>query len=519
MRQVSTTKTVPSPVGGINAFDSLAAMPEQDAITLRNWYPTSYGNTLRKGYVRHAANFNGTVETLMSWKSNTGVEKLFAIDQSGIYDITVVGDISGPADVALTEPQVQNVSLVNDGGTNLIGFNGTDNGVWYSNSGWQRLLAGDGVATGTWSGVNPADLIQCTVHQKRLWAVEKDSSVGWYLPPSQIFGVAQNFDFGPLFSRGGFLQALATWTRDSGDGPDDYLLAISSAGEVAVYKGTDPNTADTWALVGVYFIGATFTRRCYTKYGGDVIILTQYGIVSMNSIINNPGESILENTISVKIQNLISNLVSEGDTREGWELTTFPPANMLILNVPGVILSQNLQIVLNTIRNSWTIFDNMAAFSWMSTTDSLLFGGSDFVYRAWEGYLDAADYNGENGKEIVTVGQQAFSFFGDIGNLKHFKMVMPTLLTSATFAYNIEVNVDYIFDEASEPDNPRGVNIGIWDQSEWDDTVWAGGANSIADWRSVEGIGYTGSVTMTLKASSEVTWVSTNWMYEIGGPV
>ncbi len=520
MRQISRTTTVTSSVGGINAFDAISAMPEQDAITLRNWYPTTYGCTLRKGYVKHAGNFNGTVETMMVWKSNTGEETIFAIDGDGIYDITVVGDVVGAPQVSLTEPQVQSVILGNDAGTHLIGFNGSDNGVWYSALGWQRLLAGNGTDNGTWSGVDPANLIQCTVHQRRLWAVEKDTAIGWYLPPNQIYGIASNFDFGPVFKRGGFLQTLTTWTRDAGDGPDDYLLAISSVGEVAVYKGTDPDTADTWALVGVYFIGSTFTRRCTVKYGGDVVILTQYGLVSMNSVINNPSESALSTAISAKIQNLISNLVSEGDEREGWALTMYPSASMLILNVPGVEISQNFQLVLNTVRNAWTIFEGMSAFSWVTTVDSLLFGTGDAVYRAWEGHKDGAGYDNEGGRSIVGTVQQAFSFFGDLGNQKHFKMVRPTFITVSSFEYNVSINIDYRFDEPPEPNNPVQLfPQGVWDETNWDECTWAGGTNSVADWLSVTGIGFTASLAMTLKSSQEVTWVSTNWMYEIGGPV
>lgn len=519
MKQISESTTMGSPVGGLNAYDAISSMSADDALILRNWYPSSYGCILRKGTVKHADGLNGNVDTCMVWKSNTGLETIFAIDQDGIYDITTPGDVSGTPDVLLTESHVQYVSMGNDAGTHLIGFNGADDGLWYSALGWQRLTAGDGIVNGTWSGVDPADLIHCTIHQRRLWAVEKDTAIGWYLPPNQIYGVASNFDFGPVFSRGGYLQAITTWTQDGGDGSDDYLLAISSSGEVAVYQGIDVASIDTWELVGVYFIGATFNRKCFMKYGGDVAILTQYGLISMNGVVDTESGSLLSNALSIKVQNLISELTSAGSSREGWEMVNYPSANMIIINVPGVESSQNAQLVLNTVRQSWCTFSGMAATSWISTRETLLFGMSGSVYRAWEGNKDEREYDSTGGVPITGSVQQAFSFFDKISQEKHFKMVRPSFLTDGNFDYNIGINVDYTFDEVDAPGQQVAVNYGIWDDSEWDDSQWSGGTNSSAEWYGVVGIGFNASLIMTLTSTSSVTWVSTNWLYEAGGPI
>jgi hypothetical protein len=520
MRQISESTTVVCPIGGLNAYDALSSMGKEDAIILRNWYPSSYGCVLRKGTVKHADGFNGEVETGMVWKSNTGVETIFAIDQDGIYDITLPGDVTAPPDVLLTEPKVQHVSMGNDAGTHLIGFNGVDDGIWYSDTGWQRLTAGDGVDVGTWNGVDPADLIHCTIHQRRLWAIEKDSAIGWYLPPNQIFGIASNFDFGPVFSRGGYLQALTTWTRDSGDGSDDYLLAISSSGEVAVYQGIDVNDAPAnWSLVGVYFIGATFNRRCFMKYGGDVAILTQYGLISMNGVAQSQDGSPFSSALSIKIQNLISELTTEGSSREGWQLVNYPAANMVLVNVPGVETSQNAQLAFNTVRQAWCTFTGMPASCWMTTRENLLFGTIGAVYRAWEGTKDKVEYNNEGGNPITASVQQSFSFFDNLSQDKHFKMVRPTFLTDGNFDYNIGINTDYQFDTVDAPKQQAGINYGMWDNSDWDDAYWSGGTNASADWVGVVGIGFTASLIMTFTSTSEVTWLSTNWLFEAGGPI
>ena len=223
----------------------------------------------------------------MRYNGIDGSVTLFAVDQTQVMDVTTAGDYSaGTALCASTNPWWQFTNSANPAGTHLIAFNGSDDGIWWDGTDLVRLTAGDGIAEGTWKNIDPKLLVQPIAHQHRIWAVEKNSTRAWYLPPEQLFGVAEFFDFGGNFNRGGYLQALVTYTYDSGYGPNDYLAAISSAGEVSLYKGIDPSSAASWELIGVFYVGGTFTRRCTTKFGGDFAMLTQYGMVTMNSVMN-----------------------------------------------------------------------------------------------------------------------------------------------------------------------------------------------------------------------------------------
>ena len=67
------------------------------------------------------------------------------------------------------------------------------------------------------------------------------------------------FDLGSFMTRGGFLETIATWTQDSKQTVDEYLAFITSRGQVVVYQGTDPATANTFALVGLYDICLLYT--------------------------------------------------------------------------------------------------------------------------------------------------------------------------------------------------------------------------------------------------------------------
>ena len=68
-RRVAQRTTHAAPVGGLNVRDSIAAMPDSDAIVLRNFFPQQYGCLVRKGYRQHATGFTGTVETVMAWNN------------------------------------------------------------------------------------------------------------------------------------------------------------------------------------------------------------------------------------------------------------------------------------------------------------------------------------------------------------------------------------------------------------------------------------------------------------------
>jgi hypothetical protein len=47
----------------------------------------------------------------------------------------------------------------------------------------------------------------------------------------------------------------------------DYLVLITSEGEVAIFNGYDPSNAATWALVGVFNMGKPMSKRCTSKNG------------------------------------------------------------------------------------------------------------------------------------------------------------------------------------------------------------------------------------------------------------
>ena len=133
------------------------------------------------------------------------------------------------------------------------------------------------------TGADSSTFINVNLFKNRLYFTQKDTLDCWYLDPEALAGPASPLYFGSIARSGGYLQAMGTWTLDAGQGADDYAVFVTSMGEVIVYNGTDPDIAEKWLLKGVWQLGQTFSRRCFTKWAGDVLLLTQDGLVPLAS--------------------------------------------------------------------------------------------------------------------------------------------------------------------------------------------------------------------------------------------
>jgi hypothetical protein len=523
-RQVSQVLTRPSPVKGINAYDGIGSMPEGFALVLRNLFAQPYGCQVRRGYVRHAS-LIGEVETVAS--HNKGADpKLYAWSYentgSSLYDVTAPNTNNpAPKLTGLSNARWQFINFPNITGVSLVAVNGADDMIWIKpDNTIVQVAAGDGTGN-TIKGIDPKKLIHVYSHQKRLWFVEKDSTAGWYLPPDQITGDATLFDFGPNWTRGGYLNQIITWTIDDGNGADDHLAAISSEGEVSIYQGIDPNAPETWALQGVYYAGAPVGRRSACRYGGDIALLTQHGLVFLSNLLKSTKVNPTEEGSGKYVQQLISGAVSETGDKFGWEPFVFPGANMLIINIPATDTTA-FQFVMNDITKAWSEFIGYQANSWDLHQQLPVYGSFGAVYRAWEGHLDGSilDANGRvetPGSDVRFEAQTSFSLFNNQVVNKHFKMVRPSFLSAGAFSLSIAANVDYSFQSPAYPIQFAPYRPGRWDEDAWDSARWAGGLIAYNEWTTVLGIGFAASLRILGFSSSETYWATTDWLFEPGG--
>lgn len=519
-RQSADVATIPAPTGGLNAYDSLANMPQTDAIVLNNLVPQPYGCTVRKGYQERSTGLPGAVNSLGIWPNINGFTKSFAWSGTNFYEITVPGAVGAPIVTGLSTSWWQTINFANAAGAHMLAFSGQDNPIWYSSAGVQRLTLGDGIALGTIKNVDPQFWIQGTIHQRRIWAVQVNTTFAWFLPPDAIYGVAQFFDFGPFFKRGGYLTALATWTVDAGDGSDDKLVAISSMGEAVVFAGTDVTQADAWSLVGVYFIGSPVRgRRFFTNMAGDLMLLTATGVVSMATVLTSTQVNVAaNNTYSQKIQFLLSELSEDLGQLDGWEIKFAPALNLLLINVPSIYANGNGQIVANNITTSWCTFSGYDAQTFINVKEGLYYGDrAGKVHRAWVGDKDAIHLDGTGGTNILWEVQQAYSYLNKPAVQKQIGMYRPNFLLTRKVGTKSKIAYDFRDTDPGAPTGSTGKSpAALWNQAFWNQGKWSGGPFSQLEWRQAEGLGVAASLSMRGTSEAETTWVSTDYTYIYG---
>jgi hypothetical protein len=373
--------------------------------------------------------------------------------------------------------------------------------------------------TGTYTvigitGVNSNTFINVNLFKNRLYFTQKDTLACWYLDVDAISGPASPLYFGGIARNSGYLQAMGTWTLDAGQGADDYAVFVTSMGEVIVYNGTDPDSPDTWALKGVWQLGQTFSRRCFFKWSGDLLLLTQDGLVPLASALQS---SRLDPRVNLtdKIYFAVSQAASLYYAQFGWQINYFAGENMLILNIP--IPNGIEQYVMHTITKSWARFTGIQGYCWEVSGDAdMHFGGNGIVGIF---YSTTSDDEGN----ITATAQQAYSYFDTPGQLKRFTMVRP-ILQSTGGVPSVLCGISVDFDTQSQLGavsfNPNTLTEGIWDSSKWDNAVWAGGLITTKIWQGVTGIGYTGSVNLNAASRGiELHWASTDYVMEAGGVV
>lgn len=498
-RARSMSASVPAPVGGWNARDSLADMGSSDAVILKNWFPSTSELLLRFGYTQYSTGYPAQVETVMTYNGPTA-SKLLGISSGNVYDATSGGAIGAAALSGLSNSRWEYVNITTVGGNYLMMVNGVDAPRSFDGTAW---------ATPAITGVTTSSLSNINMHKNRVWFIERNTLKAWYLSTGAIAGAANSLDMSSVAQLGGNLVAMATWTVDAGYGLDDLAVFITSEGEIIVYRGTDPTSAADWALAGIFRVGAPIGKRCWLKYAGDLLVVTQDGVVPLSGALQssrtNPKVAITD-----KIQRAVSEAVSSYGNNFGWQILHFPKENMLWLNVPIAEGSSQEQYTMNTISKAWCQFTGWDANCWTLFNDDPYFGGNNFIGKAWS-------TNSDNGSNINADALPAFNYFGVMGKLKRWTMARPIFRTNGSPSLQVNMNVDFDTSDTTSPLNFSPVNYAVWDTAIWDTDVWGGGLNILKNWQGVNGVGYCGSPRLVLACSGiEVTWVSTDFVMEQG---
>lgn len=505
----SSSTSLPAPIGGLNARDSVANMQSTDALVMENWFPKTTSVDVRNGYSAWNT-FTGLCQSILVY-SGISATKVFPCVKSGstfsIFDGSSAGALSspvvggsGPTVEALTSTRFDYVNFGNSGGQFLVAVNGNDVPIQYDGTTW---------TASTMTGGTPANYLSCAVFARRIWFFDKNSMIVRYLPIDSITGATTILYVGPLFKLGGSLSSIITLT-DANNTVTDYIGFLSTEGEVVAFAGTDPSSAATWTQAAHFRIGRPVIKgnRGWCKWGTDALVLCADGVYPLRKAIQADSRS-GGLSVSDKIRNLINGDLRIHGARYGWQVLIHPTGGKLIVNVPTNEDVASFQYVMNTETGAWCKFTGWTAFCFEVARDTLYFGGS--------GVMVKADTTANDGSlSILADAKQAFNYLGTRGQAKHMKLMRPILATNGGCNLGIDVNLDY---GDSSPSYLRPISSGGGDPwgGIWD-AAWSGAVTAEIHWYGVNGIGH--AVAPRLKAQIDGTtlaWSATDLVYEHGG--
>ena len=503
----SVTKTSSAPTGGWDTRHALADMPAKNAVILDNFFPETEQVTLRRGSISYATGMAGNVETLLEYAPHNGDNELFACNGGSIYDVSLAGAVGTAVVTGRSNNRFQSTQIGTSGGQFLFACNGQDTPQTYNGSAWADSVA---------AGPTIANLIWCTTHQARIFFGEKNSLSFWFLGTRAIAGTASEFPLDAICKKGGYIMSMGSWTRDGGSGPDDVAVFLTSEGEVAIYSGTNPSSASTWALVGVFQSGRPIGRRCMVKNGGDLILVTEDGFTPASQYFAVDRAGIENVSISRQINDAVNTAVNSYGSIYGWQPVLFPRGQMLIFNIP-VSGTEMHQYVFNTLTNAPCRFKGMNAVCWGMMGDRIFFGKTDGTVHEFSGSTNPTS---DAGVDITGDGMGAFSYFGSKASEKNFKLVEPIFASTGNPNPALDLNVDFtVYSPIGQP-SPLPNSAGQWGVAKWGVSLWGKSGQIFKAWLGVRGIGR--SAALRIRVTTDVarpSWIATNYTFVRGGHI
>jgi hypothetical protein len=543
-RLVQQLVTVPPPSRGLNTTGEIADMAPTDAVEMDNLIANELGLTVRGGWREYATNIGGddsrTIRTVMSYEgapanaiaSPLGSSVLFATVDDGIFDIEGGGDMAAvPAAIALSGGvNAGNMAwaqfTASGGAQYLIACSELDGGYLYDGVSWLKMTSIGAPGPGIITGVDPTDFVHVCVWKKRLMFTLRASAEVWCLPVGAVGGAATLFDFGPQLIHGGAVLGLANWTQDDGAGVDDRLVILGSSGDLIVYEGTDPTDATKFFNIGTWYIGQPpVGRRCFTTSGGNVYVLTQFGVIPVNQIVQGGLDNILTSDTDLlsqlrKLQDTLNQDFQTLLNTEGWELLAIPSLALLHIARPSQAVNEHIQYAFQQHSLSWSRMLDVPGVTFTRRLSEVYAGTADArVLRVFDGKTDGMLLDASGASEIRARVTPAFNYLGQPTIKKQLLMIRLNFLATASPAYSVRMNADFEIDPISSAPASGGTVGSLWDAAYWDTDFWVGSRSAFGEWRSVTGLGFALAPSIFISSEESTTLASIEYMFKTGGPL
>ncbi len=520
-RQTTATVFLPAPVRGINAIGGIASMVPEDCIYAFNMYSGQYGLKVREGYRLWAENVGvGGIRTIIPYVGTAATDnRLFAAASNGIYDVTTGTPVLKYLFLAEDDTSGYGVwtTIITSAGKFILY---TDESYGYfvyteSTDTWTKIAMGGGGSE--INGVDPATFCFVMIWKSRVWFIQRNTGLAWYLTTGSLYGTATSFTFGTKFKYGGNLQALYNWTVDGGEGVDDYLVAVSEGGDVTAYKGTDPSSASTFDQRGLWYIGPPPAgRRIGGSFGGELFLLSSYGLIPASKLLS--GQIIQESatTLSARITPLVNAQMRATRNELGWEVRLLPEQNLLAINTPKRGSLPYMQFMQAIDTKSWSVFRDIPYYTGDAWDGQFYIGTTDGRVIIHTGNSDNADTSGADGVEIEWSILTSFQDHGLPGMYRIPQFIRPVFIGQQAPEFFVQAVFDYnLLEVVGTPESTTPFS-GSWDVAVWDEAVWGGQFLTSDTLHGAGGIGRAIAVALKGVSVAEITLVRFDLMFSAG---
>lgn len=477
---------IPAPVGGWDTDSPEEELDETHARVLDNWMPRGTAMRIREGYTQWLTGGSTPVETLMQYSSGSG-SAMFAAAGTSVYDASSAGAIGAAVLSSMGNARFSHTNITTSGGAFLWICNGSATPRHWNGTTWTA----PSLSLTTFAST---DINYVITFKERLYVIFKNSLTFGYFATQAVAGTVSNFPLGAVVNYGGHLIALGSLAIDGGAGINDYFVALTSEGEIAVYTGTNPGDSSAWSLIGTYYVGEPVGDRPLVDLGDDLGVITVSGLVSVKRVMatSEQGAPPLSEIISTGWQALSN----AGRSFTGWEGIFFPARAVLLVNAP-LSATTAYQIVRYRPTQGWGRFTGWNFETFEVYGANLYAGGSDgVVYKCFDGYSD-------NGTDITAAWSQGWSMLKQaaVKTLLECRVVV-TAVTRAVVRLIARTDFQVTPALGAWPASTI-TNALIWGSSatHWGTNLWGGQDTSTQGWRAISGNGHSVSLVLEARAN------------------
>jgi hypothetical protein len=271
---------------------------------------------------------------------------------------------------------------------------------------------------------------------------------------------------------------------------------------------------------GWWYIGDMMEgRRQADDMGGELLIITSYGVIQASKLIAGMPLTDAQASISFKINPRLAGLINRGVVQRGWQIVLSPIDQMILLLTPKELSQPYTQFCYNTQTRAWSQFVGVPINTASVFHRELYLGDLDNRIYVFAGAVDHVmlEDDGETAQPIEWESLTSFQGYNQPARFKRVQFLRPMFIGQATPLYTTQARYDFNLSQppGSPPYTPP--TSGAWDTSIWDIAFWGG--SYIVDQPPIggDGLGRYVAVYMRGRSGAETTHIGTDVMFDMGG--